>query len=184
MGSVQFQVAPVPAYTSGYLQAPSGVVAVTYRDFNLLHRSLLKRFPLLVWLVCWSLQRLISALTQAGGGGLLFTLLVLSRCGEGLVLLSPLRCSGSRPFYMERARGSSPRVFHKSAEQKAAPAFCAFPVGAAQAARSLLGALSPGAAHLLPSAAPAPVPARTGRVPASRHDLPGGCRPSRISGGL
>ena len=64
------------------------------------------------------------------------------------------------------ARSSSPRVFHKSAEQKAAPAFCAFPVRAAQAARSLTGALSPGAARLLPSASPAPVPARAGRVPA------------------
>ena len=42
-------------------------------------------------------------LTPAGGGGLLFGLLVLSRCGEGLVLLSPLRCSGSRLVYMERA---------------------------------------------------------------------------------
>ena len=57
------------------------------------------------------------------------------------------------------ARGSSPRVFHKSPEQKAAPAFCAFPVRAAQATRSLTGAL------LLPSAAPAPVPACAGRVP-------------------
>ena len=37
VGSVQFQIAPVPAYTSRYLQAPSGVVGVTYRDFNLLH---------------------------------------------------------------------------------------------------------------------------------------------------
>ena len=64
------------------------------------------------------------------------------------------------------ARGSSPPVFHKSPEQKAAPAFCAFPVRAAQAARSLPGALSPGAVHLLPSTSPAPVPARAGRMPA------------------
>ena len=41
------------------------------------------------------------------------------------------------------ARGSSPRVLHKSAEQKAAPALCAFPVRAAQAARGLTGAPSP-----------------------------------------
>ena len=33
--------------------------------------------------VCWSLQCLISALTQAGAGGLLFRLLVMSRCGKG-----------------------------------------------------------------------------------------------------
>ena len=62
------------------------------------------------------------------------------------------------------ARGSSPRVFHKSPEQKAAPAFCAFPIRAAQAARSLTGVLSPGAPRLLPSVSPAPVPARTSRV--------------------
>ena len=48
-------------------------------------------------------------------------------------------------FYMECAR-----VFHKSPDQKAAPAFCALPVRAAQAARGLTGALSPGAARLLP----------------------------------
>ena len=40
------------------------------------------------------------------------------------------------------ARGSSHGVFQKSADS-AAPAFCAFPVRAAQAARSLTGALSP-----------------------------------------
>ena len=53
--------------------------------------------------VCWSLQCPISALTQAGGGGLLFRSLVPSRCGEGLALLSALRCSGSRLIYMEHA---------------------------------------------------------------------------------
>ena len=37
--------------------------------------------------VCRSLQCLISALTQAGRGGLVFRLLVPSRCGEGLALL-------------------------------------------------------------------------------------------------
>ena len=63
------------------------------------------------------------------------------------------------------ACSSSPRVFHKSPEQKAAPAFCAFPFRAAQAARSLTGSLSPGAACFLPSTSPAPVPTCTGRVP-------------------
>ena len=51
VGSVQFQIAPVPAYTSQYLEAPSSVVGVNYRDFNLLHLSLLKQFPLLIWLL-------------------------------------------------------------------------------------------------------------------------------------
>ena len=90
MGSVQFQIAPRSAYTPRYLQAPYGVFSVLYKDFNLLHRSLLKRFSF-VYLasVCRSLQGLLSALTQAGGGGLLFRLLVPLRCGEGLTLLSP-----------------------------------------------------------------------------------------------
>ena len=72
-------------------------------------------------------------------------------------------------------RGSSPQVFHKSAEQKAAPAFWAFPVRAAQAARSLMGTLSPGAVRLLPSAVPVSVSARASRVPAPCVSL----RPSR-----
>ena len=52
--------------------------------------------------------------------------------------------------------GSSFRVLHKSADS-VGPVFCAFPARAAQAARSLTGALSPGAARLLPSAVPASV---------------------------
>ena len=65
--------------------------------------------------------------------------------------------------------------------------------GAAQAARSLTGALSPGAARLLLSAVPASVSACASRVHVpcvcsgelvSSHDPPGGCRPSRISGSL
>ena len=104
MGSVQFQIAPRSSLHFSISTGPSGVVGVTHRGFNLLHRSLLKRFPVFLWLLFGrSLQCLISALTQAGGGGLLFRLLVPSRCGEGLVLLSPLRCSGSRLLYMARA---------------------------------------------------------------------------------
>ena len=49
VGSVQFQLDP--AYTSQYLYAPSSVVGVNYRDFNLLHLSLLKWFPLFIWLL-------------------------------------------------------------------------------------------------------------------------------------
>ena len=112
---------------------------------------------------------LISSLTQAGGGVLLFRLLVLSRCGEGLVLLSPSVLSGSRLFYMEHAlccAGFQPSGVPQKLEQKATPAFCAFPIRAAQAARSLMGALSSGVAGLLPSTSPAPVPTRAGRVSA------------------
>ena len=51
------------------------------------------------------------------------------------------------------AYGSSFRVLHTSADS-VAPMLCAFPALAAQAARSLTGALSPGAARLLPSVSP------------------------------
>ena len=87
------------------------------------------------------------------------------------------------------ACGSSFQVFHKSADS-VGPAFCAFPARAAQAARSLTGALSPAAVHLLPSAVPASVSMRADRVYApcvysrelaSSHNPPGRCRPSGIS---
>ena len=72
-----------------------------------------------------------------------------------------LHCSGSRLLYRERAlscrhfpglsrSGSGSRVLHKGADS-VGPAFCAFPVRAAQAARRLMSALSSGAARLLPS---------------------------------
>ena len=59
--------------------------------------------------------------------------------------------------------GSSFWVLHKSADS-VGPAFCAFPAGEAQAARSLTGALTPGVAHLLPSAVPASVSVRPSLV--------------------
>ena len=71
--------------------------------------------------------------------------------------------------------------------------FVPSPAQAAQAARSLTGALSPDAVRLLPSAAPASVSACAGGVCAPcvyswelafSRDPPGGCRPSRISGSL
>ncbi|CAM9151769.1 unnamed protein product, partial [Rangifer tarandus platyrhynchus] len=52
------------------------------------------------------------------------------------------------------ACSSSFQVLHKSTDS-VAPAFCAFPAQAAQAARSLMATLSPGAVHLLPCAVPA-----------------------------
>ena len=74
-GQFSFRQFLVPAYTSQDLQAPSNVVDVNYRDFNLFHLSLPKKFPLFIWLlVCRSLQCLISALTQGGGGGHFFRL--------------------------------------------------------------------------------------------------------------
>ena len=75
--------------------------------------------------------------------------------------LPRLHCSGSRLLYRERALScvhfpglshsdSGSRVLHKGANS-VGPVFCAFPVRAAQAARSLMSALSSGAARLLPS---------------------------------
>ena len=58
---------------------------------------------------------------------------------------------------------SSFRVLHKSADS-VGPAVCAFPARAAQAARSLSRALSPGAVRLLPSVVPASVSGRAGLV--------------------
>ena len=88
------------------------------------------------------------------------------------------------------ACGSSFRGLHKSAGS-AGPEFCAFPAGAAQAARSLTSTLSPGAERLIPSTVPASVSLRrsgapcvcSGELASSRHP-PGGCQPSRISGSL
>ena len=90
------------------------------------------------------------------------------------------------------ACGSSFRLLLKSADS-VGPAFCAFPARAAQAARSLTGALSPGMVRLIPSAVLASVSACVSRVCApcvyswelaSSRDPPSGCRPSRISGSL
>ena len=144
--------------------------------------------------VCRSLQCLISALTQVGGGGLLFRFdcSVVLRGGRGTAdkclwpvwgALAVFRphwvCPHSRvcafPVYTAQAPGcsiwsralracsSSFGLLHKSADS-VGPAFCAFPARAAQAARSLMSALSQGAAHLLPSAGPASVSPRTSWV--------------------
>ena len=52
--------------------APSSVVSVNYRDFNLLHRSLLKRFPLFIWLLFAGLFSTNCCADTLSGGGLLF----------------------------------------------------------------------------------------------------------------
>ena len=68
-----------------------------------MHRSFLKRFPLFIWLLFVLSSVPHFRPEQAGRGGLLFRLLVPLHCGEGMALLSPLRCSGSRLLSMERA---------------------------------------------------------------------------------
>ena len=139
-------------------------------------------------------------------------LLVQSCCGEGGVLqadiaglcgehlqssghtgFAPLTgvcspclcCSGSRLHYIERALRCVRvvPVFQYSTKVRTRLPLCFV---SSLAARSLMGTLSPGAVHLLPSVAPASVSVCTVgcmRLVFSR-DPPGGCRPSRISGSL
>ena len=94
--------------------------------------------------------------------------------GFPLLTAHVLHCSGSRLLFRAWALScvhfpglsrsdSGFRVLHKSADS-IGPVFCAFPAGAAQAARSLSGALSPGAVRLLFSAVPASVSGCAGRV--------------------
>ena len=75
------------------------LVDLTFRDFNPLHRSFLKWFPLFIWLlfaVSSSLWCVISALAQAGGGDLLFRFArsVQSCCGEGGALQADVAVCG------------------------------------------------------------------------------------------
>ena len=142
--------------------------------------------------VCQSLQCLISALILEGGGGLFFRSLVQSCCREGGALQISL-CVGSAhsvPATLglpcSRVCVLSPSILLRlpAALYGAGPALRAVPVfgfstkaqarlrlrfvpsqaRAAQAARSLTGALSPGAVHLLPSVIPASVSAGASRV--------------------
>ena len=121
-----------PAYNSRYLQAPSGVVGVTFRDFNLLHQSFLKRFLLFIWLLFavssvsnfrpdtgrrrWSLiqvRQSSSVLLRGGRGAADRDRCVWGAPGvfqphgvcpvQGCLCFPRLHCSGSRLLYMERA---------------------------------------------------------------------------------
>ena len=142
----------LPAYTSRYLQAPCGVVGVIYRDFNLLRRSLLKRFPLFIWLLFalssvpsfrpdtgwrrWTLVQVASSLALRGGRGVAFPIYAAQAPG----------CSiWSMPC---AARGSRPWVLHKSAGS-AAPVLC-LPGLSSSGSQEFVG-------HALPGAAPSPL---------------------------
>ena len=172
--------------------------------------------------VCRSLQHLILALTSGQRWSLVQIRLFSCAAGrEGRCTQMSLVCVGSTrrvpvtlglprsrvcafPVYTAQAPGcsiwsgpcvacgSSFWVLHRSADS-VGPAFCAFPAPAAQAARSLTGALSPGAVRLIPSAGPASVSVRASRVHApcvcsgelaSSRDPSSGCQPSRISGSV
>ena len=173
-----------------------------------MHRSLLKRFPLLFGFCLRSLQCLISALTQAGGGGLLLRLLVPSHCGEGLVLPSPLGGSGSRLLYMERALRCArfqPLGAPQKCRTKSCACFLCLPCPSGSGSHALDGHALPGrgapsplcdpslsfhphqSVHA-PSALRVPSPSPRPLVgclrPVSRRIPPSRYRPSRISGGL
>ena len=52
VGSVQFQIAPLSSLHFSISIKPLPVqLVLTFSDFNLLHRSFLKRFPLFIWLL-------------------------------------------------------------------------------------------------------------------------------------
>ena len=92
----KFRQLPFPACTSPYPQAPSCVVGVTFRDFNPLHRSFLKRFPLFIWLLFAVSSVSNFCLTQVGGGDLLFRFAssVQSCYGEGGALQTDIAVCG------------------------------------------------------------------------------------------
>ena len=187
-----------------------------------MHVSLLKRFPVYLASVCWSLQCLTSALTQAGGGGLLcrFACSVLLRGGRGAADKCHWPVWGGpavfRPHWvyphswvsvlslstllrlLAALYGAGPALravpvfgYSTKAQTRLGLCFVPSPAQAAQATRSLTGALSPGAVRLIPSAVPASsFLAQVGfplclfwELVSSRDPL-GGCQPSRISGSL
>ena len=120
VGSVQFQIAPPSSLHYSISTGPFWCSGCHLQGFYSVALVPSEVVPF-VYLasVCWSPQCLVSALTQAGGGRLLF------RCCFPLYAAQAPGCSiWSGPCI---ACGSSRRVFHKSVEQKAAPAFCAFP---------------------------------------------------------
>ena len=85
------------------------------------------------------------------------------------MLLSPLRCSGSRLLYMERALRCArfqPSGVPQKPGTKSCACFLRLPRLSGSGSQELDGSTLPGAARLLPSASPAPVPASAGRVPA------------------
>ena len=137
--------------------------------------------------VCRSLQCLISALTQVGGGGLLFRFAcsAVLRGGRGTADKCHWHMQGAlagfQPHWASLAQecvlspstllrlpaalyGAGPAVravpvfgYSTEARTRLGLRLLPSPTGAAQAARSMTGVLSPGAVHLIPSAVPASV---------------------------
>ena len=110
-----------------------------------------------------------------------------SRYGVGLALLSPLRCSGSRLFYMERALRCA--RFQPSGVPQKHGLGCAcipcLPRLSGSGSQELDGRTRVRCAFSLPRPQPQFPPALVGCVCIEfSRDPPGGCRPSRISGSL
>ena len=133
-----------------------------------MHPSLLKRFPLLGFclLVC-SVPNF-----RPDTGGRRWTLIQGASSlapREGRALLSPLRCSGSRLLYMERALCCA-RFQPSGVPQKCGTKNCArvpsFPGPSSSGSQELAGRTLPGCGPPSPSVVPASVPARPSRVPA------------------
>ena len=85
------------------------------------------------------------------------------------MLLSPLRCSGSRLLYMECALHCArfqPLGVPQKRGTKSCACFLSLPRRSSSGSQELHRRTFPGAARLLPSGSPAPVPARADRVPA------------------
>ena len=126
-----------------------------------MHWSLLKRFPLFGFCLPvssvpnihpdtggrrWSLVQVSSSVTLRGGAGAAFL---------STLLRLPAALYGACP-----ALGAVPALGCSTKQRtRLHLRFVPSPAQAAQAARSLTGALSPGAAHRLPSAVPASVSA-------------------------
>ena len=133
----------------------------------------------------------------------------ISLCGEHSRVLATLGLPRSRVCVLSPSAllrlpaalyGAGPALravpvfgYSTKARTRLGQRFVPSPAQAAQAARSLTGALSPDAVRLLPSAAPASVSACAGGVCAPcvyswelafSRDPPGGCQPSRISGSI
>ena len=151
-----------------------------------MHRSLLKRFPLFIWLLFavssvhnfrpdtggrrWSLIQAASSLALRGGTGAVFPVYTAQAPGCSIWSGPCAVC------------GSSPRVFHKSV----ACVLC-LPRPSGSGSQELDGLTLPGVWHAFSPPRPQPQspPALVGCMhPVSRHDPPGGCGPSRISGSL
>ena len=133
-----------------------------------MHRSLLKRFPLFIWLLfavssvpnfCpdtggrrWPLVQVASSIALQGGAGAAFPFTLLRLPAVLYEVCPALR--GVPALGVPQKRGT-----------KGCACFLHLPRPSGSGSQELDGRTLPGAARLLPSASPAPVPACAGRMP-------------------